>query len=149
MSPCGDVQQIVSVALVTLIGNWLEQHPEFDAGGNEAGMMLGEDVRGADAAIWRVDPSERHTGGFKRKAPILAAEIAGQDEDEADLRKKARWYFEHGVQIVWNILPDTREVAVLRPSGEQRYGETDLVPAPPEIPGLELPVARLFRRLRR
>src|SRR5207247_1788368 len=40
MPPCGAVQQGVSVGVVTILGKWGEEHPEFFVGGNEAVMIL-------------------------------------------------------------------------------------------------------------
>ena len=56
MPPCGAVQQGVSVGVVTILGQWGEEHPEFFVGGNEAGMILGKDVRGAEGAVWLALP---------------------------------------------------------------------------------------------
>lgn len=77
---------------------------------------------------------------------MLAIEVAGADdsENEEALRVKASWYFAHGVPILWLVLPEAREVVVLRPGNETRLGDGDLVPEQPELPGLEVPVAELF-----
>src|SRR5207247_8264253 len=40
MPPRGAVQQGVSVGVVTILGQWGEEHPEFFVGGNEAVMIL-------------------------------------------------------------------------------------------------------------
>ncbi len=45
MPPCGWIQQGVSVSVVTVLGQWQEERPDFFVGGNEAGMILGADVR--------------------------------------------------------------------------------------------------------
>src|SRR5881628_873435 len=52
MPPCGDRQQAVSVSVVGILDRWGEEHPEFFMGGNEAAMMFGQDVRGAEGAVW-------------------------------------------------------------------------------------------------
>ena len=51
-------------------------------GTNEAGMRLGDDSRGADAAIWRRAKGDTYDGGFQRMPPVLAVEVAGRDEGE-------------------------------------------------------------------
>jgi Uma2 family endonuclease len=80
---------------------------------------------------------------------VLAVEIAGEDEEERVLRDKALWYLEHGVAVVWLVLPETREVLVIMSSGEKRFGRADRVDAHEMLPGLEPEVARLFAQLDR
>lgn len=110
-------------------------------------MILGGEIRAADAAVWRRSDIEPRTGGYRRAAPILAVEVAGRDEDEARLHEKARWYLDRGVKWVWIVLPSSKEVVVIDPSGESRHSGTDTVPSSPELPGLELRLPRLFRQL--
>jgi hypothetical protein len=55
-------------------------------------MHLGDDVRGADAAVWRrasFGPMGHH---FAATPPLLAVEVSGRDEREPALRAKAQWY---------------------------------------------------------
>ena len=40
-------------SVVRLLGNWSVAHSQFVVAGNEAGMLLDGEVRGADAAVWR------------------------------------------------------------------------------------------------
>lgn len=147
MPPCGDEQQYTTVDVVTLLGEWVRSHPGFVVGGNEAGMRLGTDTRGADAAIWRRSDVGTPTGGFQRVPPVLAVEVAGQNDTEDPLRGKAGWYFSHGVEVVWLVLPEAREVVVLEPNAEHRLGRGDRVPAHPSLPDLEPDVAAFFRQL--
>ncbi len=108
---------------------------------------VGGEIRAADGAIWRRTDVEPRTGGFRRAPPVLAVEIAGRDETEPVLREKARWYLDHGVARVWLVLPDTREVVALTADGESRHSDRDRLSGGPELPGLEIEVARLFRQL--
>ncbi len=148
MPPCGDVQGPVAASVMGILEPWSEARPEFIVEGNEAGMLLGGEVRGADGAVWRrADVGER-TGGFMTVAPVLAVEVAGQDEGEAVLREKARWYLERGVAAVWLVLPDSREIVVLRANDERRYGPGQRLAPEPELPDLTPPVDRFFRQLR-
>jgi Uma2 family endonuclease len=147
MPPCGDIQQDVAGSVAGILDRWLDEHGDFVFGTNEAGMLLGGDVRGADAAVWRRTDAVPRTGGFRRMPPILAIEIVGRDEDECDLREKASWYLSHGVRAVWIVLPATREVLVVRAGGELRVREGQRLPAHPDLPGLEPEVAQLFKRL--
>lgn len=147
MPPCGDIQQDVAGSVAGILDRWLDDHLTFCFGTNEAGMLLGEEVRAADAAVWSRADLTGHTGGYRRVPPVLAIEIAGLDEGEIELRDKAAWYLAHGVKVVWIVLPASREVVEVRPGGERRHAVGASLPEHPELPGLTPEVARFFRQL--
>jgi len=147
MPPCGDEQQDVAASLVGVLEPWSLEHPDYVVGANEAGIILGGEVRGADAAVWRRADAGPRTGGYRRSAPILAVEVAGRDEGEVELLGKARWYLEHGVQIVWIVLPAERAVVIVDARATTRLADSETIEAREELPGLTTPVRRLFRQL--
>jgi Uma2 family endonuclease len=147
MPPCGALQQGVAVMVIALLVEWVRAHPEYFVGGNAAGMKLGRDVRAADAAVWRRADVTPATPRFPRLPPLLAVEVAGQEETEATLREKARWYQDAGVEIVWLVLPETREVLVLHGGSETRYRPGETIDAHPTLPGLTPAVADLFAQI--
>lgn len=147
MPPTGDVQQDVTLSVAGILDRWADDHPELACGTNEAGMILGTEVRGADAAVWRRDASGPYTGWYRRVPPVLAVEVAGREQGEPELREKAAWYLSRGVTVVWLVLPETREVVVLHGKGETRHRAGDRVPAHPDLPGLAPEVDLFFRRL--
>jgi Uma2 family endonuclease len=149
MPPCADVQQDTVADVAFVLRSWSELHSGFVAGTNEAGMKLGDEVRGADAAVWRADDLGPRDGRFRRTPPILAVEVAGQDEDEAFLRAKAAWYLDHGVAAVWMVLPAPREVVVIDAAGEARFGVADRIPERQELAGLTPEVRKLFAQIMR
>jgi Uma2 family endonuclease len=147
MPPCGDDQQDTAADVVAELAIWGRSHTEFVVGTNEAGMKLGDEVRGADAAVWRRADLGPSTGGFRRVPPVLAVEIAGRDDTVAMLREKASWYLDHGVEVVWLLVPPAREVIVIGSAGEAEYGRGDRLPEHPSLPELAPRVADLFRQL--
>lgn len=147
MTPCGGIQGSVVGSVAGLLEDWVANHREFHMATNEAGMNLEGDVRAADAAVWRRDQLGTVTSGYARVPPVLAVEVAGEDEGDEQLRAKAAWYQAKGVAVVWLVPPETRQVIVLRPAGESTHGHDDTLPAAPELPGLTPPVARFFRQL--
>lgn len=147
MPPCGDLQQVVAVSATLALGEWQREHREFIVGGNEAGMILGNDVRGAEAAVWRRADKGPFTGGYVRVPPLLAVEVAGQDEGERKVREKARWYLARGVDLVWVVLPRTREVVVITRDRATRHRPGERLPTHPALPGLEPDVADFFSQL--
>ena len=110
-------------------------------------MMFASDVRGAEAAVWRREALGPLTGGYIRIPPLLAVEVGGRDEGEPELRAKAAWYLARGVPVVWIVLPGTRAVLVLTPTGESRHGPGDRLPPHPALPELEPAVDRFSRQL--
>jgi Uma2 family endonuclease len=147
MPPCGDVQQDVAIDVAYILKSWSREHPEFVIGGNEAGMILGTETRGADAAVWRKADVGSHTGGFRRVPPVLAVEIAALDEGEPELGAKARWYLGHGVACVWLVLPDSREVVVVTEASESRCAIGSRLPSHPSVPDLAPDVGDFFTQL--
>jgi Uma2 family endonuclease len=147
LPPCGDAQQQTAVDLSRELSQWQEHHRVFVVGGNEAGMLLGREVRAADAAVWRRAELGPPTGGFPRVPPVLAAEVAGRDDPLEMLAAKASWYVEHGVEVVWILVPETRTVRVVTRDGSTEAGPHGRVPAHPSLPGLTPRVEDLFRQL--
>lgn len=147
MPPCADFQQDVSTEAVRLLGNWSVAHPEYLVAGNEAGMILGGEVRAADVAVWKRSAVGPHRGVFRRVAPILAVEIAGEDEEEATLREKARWYLSHGVEVVWLAFPRERLVIACSGASGRKLKGAKLLPSG-SLPDLAITARELFRQLR-
>ena len=144
MPPCGEIQQRTAVDVLTELNLWRRERPGFAVGGNEAGMLLGGEVRAADAAVWCASPA---SNGFARTAPLLAVEVAGVDDTVDLLRGKARWYLDHGVPTVWIVVPNVRRVMVLTREGETEWAEEATLPEPIGLDGLSPLVASFFRQL--
>lgn len=148
MPPCAEEQQRTVVDVVGALFNWRRAHPEFVVGSNEAGMLLGGDVRAADAAVWRrADLGAVASNAMPRVAPLLAVEVAGRDEDRDTLLEKARWYLDHGVTTIWVVVPRTRTVSVVDATGVVDHGALALLPEPLGLPGLSIRVEAFFEQL--
>jgi Uma2 family endonuclease len=149
MPPCADVQQDVAVDVVHALRTWVETHPDFVVGANEAGMKLGTDIRAADAAVWRRDAVGPSVGRLRHVPPLLAVEITGIDDDEPAMRAKARWYIDRGVRVVWIVIPDTREVVVIDQQSESRHLRNDRLPTIEALPDLSPLVSNFFAQIDR
>ncbi len=145
MPPCGSPQQGVCADTVGLLRDWSRRHPGYWVGSNEAGMLLDDEVRAADAAVWRKSDVVRH--GYQRRPPLLAVEVEGDDEDETVLQRKASWYIGRGVRLVWLVLHSTREVIVVREGERRRFGIKQRLPAERALPGLRPRAADFFVQL--
>jgi len=147
MPPCGERQSWTVADLVWTLGNWVRSHPGFVLGTNEPGILVRDDVRGADAAISRRANARPASPGVARVPPLLAAEVGGRDEGESELRQKARWYLDVRVAVVWILLPKEREILVVTRAGESRHGMGDRLPPDPRLPDLAPPVDELFAQI--
>jgi Uma2 family endonuclease len=147
MPPSADRQQDTCTDVINALANWRKTHREFVVAGNEAGMILGGEVRGADAAVWRKKDAGGHTGKFRRVPPVLAVEVKGELEEEEALQSKAAWYLAHGVEVVWLLFPAKRQIVVVTSSGEIERGLGERVPTHASLPGLEPAVDELFEQI--
>jgi Uma2 family endonuclease len=147
MPPSGDVQQQTAADAVGALIAWQRRHPAFVVGANEAGMLLGGDVRAADAAVWRREAVVPTTGGLPRLPPVLAVEVAGREDTLGMLRDKARWYLARGVTVVWILLPATRSALVISEAGETPVPPGGRMPAQTDLPDLEPALDDLFRQI--
>ena len=133
--------------VVVVLGTWVRSQRGFVLATNEAGMHLAGATRAADVAIWRRSELGGRTGGLRRTPPVLAVEVAGQAESEAELLPKAAWYLSVGVAIVWIVVPETRQVVVVTPAGSHSYGSGGSIPEQAELPDLAPSVDDLFFQL--
>jgi Uma2 family endonuclease len=147
MPPSADRQQDTSADVVTTLGVWRKTHRDFVVAGNEAGMLLDGESRGADAAVWRRADLGPRRGKFRPVPPVLAVEVKGELEDEETLRAKAHWYLSHGVEVVWLLFPEERRVIVLTAGQEHLVGPSGRLPPHPSLPGLEPLLEELFEQL--
>lgn len=149
MPPSGDRQQDTATDIVIALGAWVRRHPELVLGANEAGMRLAGATRAAGVAVWRRRDLGPYTGGLRRVPPVLAIEIAGveQGDSEEYLRDKAAWYRGAGVEVVWLLFPESREVVVISQGREERFSGDMRIAPHDALPGLEPLVSELFRQL--
>src|SRR5205823_2994552 len=148
MPPCGERQSWTVADAVGTLFNWARAHPGFVLGTNEPGILLRDDVRAADAAIWGRANARPASPGVARVPPLLAVEVAGRDEGEAELRQKARWYLDVGVAVVWILLPKEREVLVVTSAGESRHRMGERLPSDPHLHDLAHARQLVARRAR-
>ena len=149
MPLCGERQSWTVADLVLTLGTWVRSHPEFVLGTNEPGILLRDDVRAPDAAMWRRPDTGSASPGVSRVPPLLAVEVTGRapDEGETALREKARCYLDVGVGVVWILLPKERQVLVVTRAGESRHRMGERLPTDPRLPDLVPQVDELFAQI--
>ena len=145
--------QTVSVTLTVLIGGWLEVNPmgrlyhaPFDV------VFSRFDVVEPDLLYLSNDhAADVLTPQHVRGAPDLVIEIGSPGTRARDETKKRALYERTGVTEYWFVDPEIDVVRIYRRSGErftrpvELSRETNDVLTTSLLPGLELPLARLFR----
>jgi Uma2 family endonuclease len=121
--------------------------------GGEGGFLRLEEglVRGPDVTFIR---RERLPGGeipddaYPDVAPCLAVEVLSRGNTPEEMARKRREYFRTGTELVWQIDPRTREIEVFTaPEAGRTLGESDTLDGGNVLPGLALPVGRVFEQL--
>jgi Uma2 family endonuclease len=144
--------QRISGRLYLLIGTWLEAHPigelfhapfdvvfsRFDV--VEPDLLYMSNERAAEVL------TEKHVSG----APELVIEIGSPGTRKRDETLKRRLYERTGVSEYWVVDPELDVIRVFRRSGEiygrpvELSAEAREVVTTPLLPGLEVPLARVF-----
>jgi Uma2 family endonuclease len=97
---------------------------------------------------------DRLPGGYLPDEPIpdlypdLAIEVLSKSNRPAEIERKLREYFLAGTTLAWIDDPRRRVVIVhTRPDESQELTEADTLDGGTVLPGLQLPVRRVFERL--
>jgi len=85
----------------------------------------------------------RMAGGPLPRPPDMAIEILSPDDRASRIARKIEYYLSHGVRMVWLLDPEIRRVWVHKP-GQHAVGPDGTLSGEDVLPGLEIPVARLF-----
>jgi Uma2 family endonuclease len=150
MSPSGSLHGIVSMRLGALLAVYIDQHHLGHSFGAETGFVLSRDpdtVRAPDFAFVRTEriPESGPTERFFAGAPDFAAEILSPSDPALEVEQKVQEYLAAGTQLVWVVNPRLKTVTVYDQSSTARlYRAADTLAGGPVLPGLELPIARLF-----
>lgn len=111
-------------------------------------------VRIPDVAFfsWQGLPNQRlPSEPIPTLAPNLAVEILSRSNTPAEMHLKRQDYFKVGVQMVWEVDPDRRTVAIYTSpdSATAVLTEKDTMDGTPVLPGFLLPLQELFGELDR
>jgi len=144
--------QQISMNLTLMIGGWLEVHPQgrlfyapFDV------VFSKFDVVEPDVLYVSNERSNVLTAPNVQGAPDLVIEIGSPGTRQRDETVKRRLYERSDVLEYWIVDPDIEVVRVYRRSGDSFARPTELsretadVLTTSMLPGLELPLARIFR----
>lgn len=106
-------------------------------------------VRRADTAFHRLErltAAQATTEGHCVTVPDLVVEVVSPNDLADDVNGKRVEWLEAGAALVWVVYPIQQQVHSYPAAGPVRiFGSGDTLTAEPLIPGLEIPVADLFR----
>ena len=127
------------------LDNYLEQNP-IGYAMTETNFRLWpnrpKESRIPDVAFVRKERMPEDLFRFPPIAPDLAVEVYSPDDKLSDILDKIGAYLEQGAQMVWLIIPHTREALMFTVGS--RFKAVDVLTAPELLPGFELPVSKIF-----
>jgi Uma2 family endonuclease len=80
-------------------------------------------------------------------APDLAVEVLSESNTRGEMTRKLKEYFLAGTTLVWLVDPRNRTVVHTAPDVSRTLTEADTLDGGDVLPGLELPVRRIFEDL--
>ena len=103
------------------------------------------DVAFVSTARWPLDRVLPETGDWD-VVPDLAVEVISPNDVFKDVLAKVREYFHYGVQVVWAIAPEERQVYVYdSPTHVRILTGQDELTGGEVVPGFRLPLGHLFQ----
>lgn len=76
--------------------------------------------------------------------PALAIEIQSPDQGDRELSDKARYYLQHGSQMVWLVYPDRKLVEVLTPTERWLLTVDKMLDGGAVLPEFQVQVEKIF-----
>ena len=150
----GEAKEVPTSVKHELIGatviSILRQHAKgigYVAGSSAGYRMTDRNIRCPDVGMTlRSSLPDGHVWeGFGNAAPDLCVEIISPSEDQPDMLRKVREYFESGAQIVWHMFPETLSIREFTSPIESRLlGPNDLIDLRNLLPGFSATVSDLF-----
>jgi len=146
MNPTGGVHGRVALRIAAALSAHVDAHALGTVLAAETGFVLSRDpdtVRAPDVAFVRAG---REIGdGFIEGAPELAVEVLSPGDRPGYVREKVAEWLESGSEAVWVVDPRARTVVVHGPDGHhQALSARDTLAGGRTVPGLELPLSRVF-----
>jgi Uma2 family endonuclease len=150
-APMGDIHGAITAWLTYLIVDYVETHATGEVTGAETGFRLSTDpdtVRAPDVAVIRKERLTPMTGKYYPLAPDLAVEVVSPGDTAGDIHEKVRDFLQAGTRLLWVVYPSSRTVVVHTPAGAETLESSDTLDGGEVLPGLSLPVGRVFEKLR-
>lgn len=149
MSPTAKRHGAPESRLDRYLGRFVESHKLGETFVGEVGIYTRRNpdrIRAADFAfVSKERLAQSPSEGFLEVAPELVIEIVSAYDRWSDIRQKLEEYFSIGVERVWIVEPETRDVLVYRSTTEMlQLREGDRLAGEGKLEGFELQIADLF-----
>jgi Uma2 family endonuclease len=141
---------LVCANIVHLLKQYLEQHPVARCFGPGTGFILRDNpevVRSPDVALVRNErmPDGGLPSGYFPGPPDVAIIVVSPNDRFDEVSERVRDYFDAGTRRVWIVRPRVRMVTLHRSEQDvQIVAETESLNGGDVLPGLEIPLAKLF-----
>ena len=150
MSPTGPKHGVVVSELAYQLQAYARSQIGLHIAIGEAGFILhrdpntvvAPDITVLTAQQW--DELRTTDESFAPFPPLIAIEVKSPSEREPKITRKLALYLEAGVQEVWWVRPETRQISVHRPDAAPRVLEVDQAIESAELPGFRLDLSALF-----
>ena len=141
---------LVCANIVYQLKEYLEQHPVAHCFAPGTGFLLSESpeiVRTPDVALVRNErmPADGIPTGYFPGSPDLAVIVVSPNDKFDEIAQRVRDYFDAGSRRVWIVRPRVKMVTIHRSEQDvQIIAETQSLNGGDVLPGLEIPLAKLF-----
>jgi Uma2 family endonuclease len=152
----GHNEDLIGVRVFLLLGDYLEQNNVGSLSGPQGGYWFKSDllrIPDVSVVLWDSveDPDEIEDPeeAFLRTPPDFVVEVLSPSNTRREMEIKLAEYAKAGVQLVWYVDPDRKEVDVFpkaRVKGTSTVGVGGTLDGAPVLPGFTLPVAKLFEK---
>ncbi len=147
-------ESLLAAFLIAIIETYAQEHDLGLVAGEQGGTRLGKHlVRFADVSFYswdRFPNGEIPEEPYPRIAPDLAIEVLSKRNTKGEMKRKRKEYFKAGVKVVWIVDRFTRTVTVYRSETDFKvFREGDVLDGGNVMPGLVIPVRRIFSKLQR
>lgn len=139
----------IKARLVGFLFAFFESHPIGVALDDQRFRFPGESrlERIPDVSVLRVERLHHPMPDIIASPPDIAIEVVSPTDEEADVAAKAQEYLQRGTREVWVVRPSFEIVTVHRPDESPLALDKRDVLESAILPGLSLPLARLFAPL--
>lgn len=152
--PPGYAESSLACRIISLLGSFLDRHDLGVLAGSKGLMRLMPGlVRSPNISFvrWEKLPGRcLPANPIPDLAPDLAVEVLFRGNTPGEMERKRREYILSGTELVWMVDPDQHTVTVYTaPDKYTVFTEADTVDGGSVLPGLALPVRRIFERMLR
>ncbi|HSN78150.1 MAG TPA: Uma2 family endonuclease [Anaerolineae bacterium] len=148
MTPTGEEHGMIESNLVHDLRAFVRQHKLGRVSSGEVGIYIRrrpDRIRAADVAFVSAERLARPAKGFLEVAPDLMVEIMSPDDRWPAMREKLADYFSIGVERVWVVEPQNRQVLVCSSSTDvTELDEDDTLRGEGALKGFAMRVGDLF-----